>query len=144
MQRQMGRYQCGSCDVPQHKETVSAPHYAYTMNKQTHTDNWLAHQMQYRTVPVTQEVHYVEHPASSACLRSPPSPCRRAPPATCTPPLHSETVRVPHHIYTQHTQPTVRRWMSRNTGCTQHPVTQETRQQAHDVLDSCPPGSGGF
>jgi hypothetical protein len=73
-------------------------------------------------------------------LRCPPSPCRRAPPAVCEPPVHSETVRVPHHIYTQHSQPVVKRWISRKVGCSGHPVTQETHSVGHPTLDSCPNG----
>ena len=145
MQSRMGRYNCGTavCEPPQHNETVGAPHYAYTMHKQQHTNNWLAHQLQYRTVPVTQEVQYQEHPATSACLRGPPA-CQRAPPAVCSPPMHNESVRVPHHIYTKHSQPTVNRWMTKNVGCNRHPVTQETQYNLHSTLDSCPPSTCGF
>ena len=138
----MASYQCGArCQPPQHRESVNVPHYAYTMHKQTNTDKWLEHQLRYNMAPVTQEVNYVEHPATSRCLRHAPSPCRRAPPATCTPPVHSEMVRIPHHIYTQHSQPVTRRWMTQASSCNPHPVTQETRTQAHPSLDSCP---GGF
>ena len=137
----MSQYNCGgqpSCTPPVHSEHVNVPHHAYTMHKQVNTDNWLTHQLRYNTAPVTQEVLYMEHPASSRCLRHAPSPCRRAPPAVCNPPQHSETVRIPHHIYTQHSQPVVRRWMTHQSSCNQHPVTQETSHQPHDMLDSCP------
>lgn len=138
-----GRPQQATCTPPQHSETVGVPHHAYTMHKQQHTNNWLAHQIQYNTVPVTQETRYQEHPATSACLPGPPrNPM--PPPAVCSPPLHSEVVRIPHHIYTTHSQPTVRRWMTKTAGCNQYPVTQETQAQYHDTLDRCPPSSGGF
>jgi hypothetical protein len=139
----MADYDCGgpSCRPPVHHEEVNVPHYAYTMHKQTNMDNWLTHQLRYDRVPVTQEVKYVEHPATSRCLRHPPPPLRCAARAVCNPPVHTEMVRVPHHIYTQHSQPSTRRWMTREVGCTRHPVTQESHTQAHPLLDSCP---GGF
>lgn len=133
-----------SCTPPQHTGSVNVPHHAYTMHKQPHTYNWLAHQVQYNAVPVSQETRYQEHPATSVCLPGPPAnpmPC----PTQCTPPLHSEVVNVPHHIYTAHSQPVVKRWMTKNSSCNQHPVTQETRNQYHATLDRCPPSSsGGF
>lgn len=131
------------CTPPQHSETVGVPHHDYTMHKQQHTNNWLAHQIQYNTVPVTQETHYKEHPATSSCLAR--APCNAMPPpSVCSPPVHSEVVRIPHHVYTSHSQPTVRRWMTKNASCNQYPVTQEAHSQQHDTLDRCPPSSGGF
>ena len=55
----------------------------------------------------------------------------------CVPPVHNETVAVPHHIYTVHSQPQINRWMTNEVGCTQTPVTQEVRTQQHQTLDSC-------
>ena len=127
-----------SCQPPTHNETVSVPHHAYTMHKQAHTDNWLTHQLQYNIAPVTQQVSYMEHPPTSACLPRPPCPNRQPPPAVCSPPTHNETVRIPHHIYTVHSQPTIRRWMTHQASCNRAPVTQENRTTGHPTLDACP------
>ncbi len=135
----MDKYKCGDqCQPPQRHEVVHIPHYVYTMHKQNNIDNWLTHQINHNAFPVTQEVRNMEHPSTSRCLSHPPDPCRRAPPAVCTPPLHSEQVMVPHHIYTKHSQPMVHRWMTRDVSRNPQPVTQEVRSQAHPILDSCP------
>lgn len=62
---------------------------------------------------------------------------RRVPRDCCTPPVHTETVRVPHHIYTQHQQPIVNRWLEHDIAFNEYPVTQEQQAVAHPVIDRC-------
>jgi len=53
------------------------------------------------------------------------------------PPQHHEMVRVPHHIYTQHRRPIIKRWTTHDVQHRTYPVTQETRQMEHPSEDDC-------
>jgi hypothetical protein len=77
---------------------------------------------------------YFNAGAGGCCPRQGPCQMGQNP---CVPPVHNETVAVPHHIYTVHSQPQINRWMTNEVGCTQTPVTQEVRTQQHQTLDSC-------
>lgn len=128
------------CEPPVHHEQVGVPNHAYTLHKQQHTDNWLEHRVRNNRAPVTQEIHYMEHPSTTSCSAC--RPPRRPTGGCCNPPVHSEMVNIPHHIYTKHTQPTTRRWMTHKVNANRQPVTQETLFKSHPTLDACPPGQG--
>lgn len=55
----------------------------------------------------------------------------------CSIPTHTETVRVPHHIYTTHQQPIVNKWVKHHVAFNEYPVTQEEQAVAHPVIERC-------
>lgn len=57
----------------------------------------------------------------------------------CKPPVHSETVRIPHHVYTVHRQTHVARRLEHEVHTRQVPVTQEMRHNVLEGTDDCPP-----
>lgn len=57
--------------------------------------------------------------------------------ASCTPPLHSEQISVPHHVYTVHQQPIVKKWMTHEVQMDHVPVTQERRDVTHPTQQYC-------
>lgn len=52
-------------------------------------------------------------------------------------PQHRETVGVPHHVYTQHTQPIQQMWTDHQVSIDRIPVSQETRAMTHPTRNVC-------
>lgn len=62
-------------------------------------------------------------------------PCPK--PDPCAIPQHAETIKVPHHVYTLHSQPITRRWVEHRVEMREVPVTQEQQVTAHPPQDYC-------
>jgi len=72
------------------------------------------------------------------CVRvNPPRDCHAVP-------QHTETVNVPHHIYTQHTQPIEKKWLDHKVQMNQYPVSQETQAQVHPTKQYCVNQQGSY
>lgn len=62
-------------------------------------------------------------------------PCAK--PDPCAIPQHTETVTVPHHKYTLHSQTFTRRWVEHTVEGREIPVTQEQLVTSHPPQDIC-------
>lgn len=75
-----------SCDIPQHNETIKVPHYTYVRHVQPMQKVWVEKKLQFREVPVTQELSQEMHPTQEICVsaKAPCAPaCKPACPSPC-------------------------------------------------------------
>ena len=55
----------------------------------------------------------------------------------CAIPQHTDAIQVPHHVYTLHSQPIVRKWVEHRVEMRTVPVTQEQQVTSHPPQEYC-------
>lgn len=74
-------------------------------------------------------------PDDQECLRR--EQAMRSQNSACSIPTCNQSVRVPHHIYTVHTEPVIYKSLEHNVQYYNVPATQEVRQTQHPTREVC-------